>query len=282
MADGSLIAKKIKEADAILIGASNGLSITEGLHLFADNEAFEKLFGDFKRKYGLRCILQGMMAQWPSEEEKWAFWARLIHHYCGQYQPTPVMQDLKAIVGDKDYFVVTSNGECHFELCGFAPDKIYEIEGSWLTMQCARPCHDTRYPSLELAEKLAVAEQNGRVPTELLPRCPKCGGPMDIHMGAGQRMIPDTRAQRRYAEFLGNYHGKKLVVLELGIGWRNQLIKAPLMRLVANEPNATYVTINLGEVYISRDIQNRSFGINASLDEALAALYTACMEEGKT
>lgn len=123
MADWNLIAKKIKEADATLIGASNGLSITEGLHLFADNEAFEKLFGDFKRKYGLRCILQGMMAQWPSEEEKWAFWARLIHHYCGQYRPTPVMEDLKAIVGDKDYFVVTSNGECHFELCGFDPDK---------------------------------------------------------------------------------------------------------------------------------------------------------------
>ena len=55
------IAEKMKEADAILIGASNGLSITEGLHLFADNVAFEKLFGDFKRKYGLGCILQGMI-----------------------------------------------------------------------------------------------------------------------------------------------------------------------------------------------------------------------------
>lgn len=44
MADWNLIAKKIKEADAILIGASNGLSITEGLHLFADNAAFEELF----------------------------------------------------------------------------------------------------------------------------------------------------------------------------------------------------------------------------------------------
>ena len=166
------VAEKIKEADAILIGASNGLSITEGLHLFADNEAFEKLFGDFKRKYGLRCILQGMMAHWPGEEEKWVFWARLIHHYCGQYRPTPVMEDLKAIMGDKDYFVITSNGECHFELCGFDPDKIYEIEGNWLTMQCARPCHDTRYPSLELAEKLAAAEQDGHVPAALLPRCP--------------------------------------------------------------------------------------------------------------
>ena len=28
-------AEKIREADALLIGASNGLSITEGLHLFA-------------------------------------------------------------------------------------------------------------------------------------------------------------------------------------------------------------------------------------------------------
>ena len=33
------IAEKIKGADAILIGASNGLSITEGLHLFADDQA---------------------------------------------------------------------------------------------------------------------------------------------------------------------------------------------------------------------------------------------------
>ena len=114
------VADQIKEADAILIGASNGLSITEGLHLFTDNAAFEYLFGDLKRKYGLRCILQGAGARWPSEEEKWAFWSRLIHHYCGTYQPTQVMKDLKAIVGGKDYFIVTSNGEGHFEMSGFA------------------------------------------------------------------------------------------------------------------------------------------------------------------
>ncbi len=101
-------------------------------------------------------------------------------------------------MGEKDYFVVTSNGEGHFELCGFDPTKIYEIEGNWFTMQCARPCHDTLYSSLEVAEKLSAAEQGGHVPTELVPRCPKCGGPMDIHMGAGQRMILDTAAQARF------------------------------------------------------------------------------------
>ncbi|MFQ8842836.1 MAG: hypothetical protein ACLR8P_20015 [Clostridium fessum] len=209
MIDWNPIAEKFREADAILIGASNGLSITEGLHLFADNAAFDELFGDFKQKYGLHCILQGMMAGWPSEEERWAFWARLIHHYCGQYRPTPVMNDLRAIVGEKDYFVVTSNGEGHFELCGFDPTKIYEIEGNWFTMQCARPCHDTLYSSLEVAEKLSVAEQGGHVPTELVPRCPKCGGPMDIHMGAGQRMIPDTAAHKTVPKLSENLPRKE-------------------------------------------------------------------------
>ncbi len=270
------IAEKIRQADAVLIGASNGLSITEGLHLFADNQAFEDLFGDFKKKYGLRCILQGMGARWPSEEDKWAFWGRLIYHYCVKYRPTPVMKDLKAIVSDKDYFIVTSNGECHFEMSGFAPEKIYEVEGEWLNMQCARPCRDTLYPSLELAEKLAAAEREGKALSELLPRCPHCGGPMEIHMEIGPNFIPDIAARQRYEMFLQRYHGKKLVVLELGIGWRNQLIKAPLMRLAAREPAASYVTVNLGEVYISDDIREKAFGLDGSLDEILSALRLEC------
>ncbi len=276
MIDWNPIAEKFREADAILIGASNGLSITEGLHLFADNAAFDELFGDFKQKYGLRCILQGMMAGWPSEEERWAFWARLIHHYCGQYRPTPVMNDLKAIVGEKDYFVVTSNGEGHFELCGFDPTKIYEIEGNWFTMQCARPCHDTLYSSLEVAEKLSAAEQGCHVPTELVPRCPKCGGSHGHPHGRRSENDSGYRCPSTVPKLLKTYHGKKLVVLELGIGWRNQLIKAPMMRLVASEPNATYVTINLGEVYIADNIKEKSFGLDGRLDELLPALREAC------
>ena len=55
------IAAKLNEADAILIGASNGFSISEGLHIFADNQAFEEVFGDFKRAYGIRNILSGCL-----------------------------------------------------------------------------------------------------------------------------------------------------------------------------------------------------------------------------
>lgn len=266
------IAEKIKDCDAILVGASNGLSITEGLNLFADDRAFEKLFGDLKQKYGLQCILQGMGARWPSEEEKWGFWSRLVHHYCGGYAVTPVMRDLKAIIADKDYFIVTSNGECHFEMSGFAAENIYEVEGNWLTMQCAASCHDSVYSCFDQMEKMAAEERNGKVPPELMPRCPKCGGSMEIHTAGYPSFIPNAAARQRCQTFLTSWHGKNIVVLELGIGPRNQLIKAPLMQLVAQEPNATYVTINLGELYIPREILAKSFGLDGTIDKMLAQL----------
>ena len=48
------------------------------------------------------------------------------------------------------------------------------------------------------------------------------------------------------------------------------------MRLVDREPNATYVTINLGEVYITDEIKEKSFGLDGRLDELLPALREAC------
>lgn len=49
----------IKDADAILISASNGLSISEGVNIFANNQAFHQYFSDFQTKYGIQSILQG-------------------------------------------------------------------------------------------------------------------------------------------------------------------------------------------------------------------------------
>lgn len=43
------IAKKIKDADGILIGASNGLSIAEGYNIFANDERFQRYFSDFQK-----------------------------------------------------------------------------------------------------------------------------------------------------------------------------------------------------------------------------------------
>lgn len=268
------IVNKIKRADAILIGASNGLSITEGLHLFADNQAMEELLGYFKRKYGLRNVLDGCFYPWETLEEKWGFLSRVIKHYTWNYEPTPVMKNLRTIVGDKPYFVITSNNEGHFEQCGFEGDRVFEIEGNWIEMRCSNGCHDEVYSTKEAVEQMAEKEENGLVPTESIPRCPKCGEPMELY----NSQPPKKQVERNWEEFQKDFHNKNIVILELGIGWRNQLIKAPLMQMTAAEPDATYVTINLGEIYIEDNIIEKSYGLDGFLDAILEELAQAYKE----
>lgn len=266
------IAKRIYEADAILIGASNGLSITEGIHLFANNQDMHELFGDLQRKYGLQNLLMGMMTRWDSPEQFWGFWSRMIAHYCRDYEPTPVMKNLREIVGDKEYFIVTSNGEQHFQASGFSENRVFEIEGDWLHMTCSGHCCSDIVSGMDAILKMAEAEKDGVVPARLVPLCPHCGAPMITTMAAG---VVSRDGREAYEKFLEENSGKRLVILELGIGARNQLIKALLMRLTAREKNATYVAFNLSELYIAPEIEEKSFAVQGSLDETLAELREA-------
>ncbi|MDO4556663.1 MAG: NAD-dependent protein deacetylase, SIR2 family [Lachnospiraceae bacterium] len=275
------IAEKIRNSDAVLVGASNGFSISEGLHLFADNQAFEEVFGDFKRKYGIRSILQGCFTQFPSEEEKWAFYSRLVNHYSGNYSGSANTDALKKMIGNKPYFMVTSNGENHFELAGFDPVNIFEIEGSWKDMQCENRCCDALYPAFELIKEMGEKEKDGKIPMQLVPKCPHCGGTMMLHWAGNNAFIPDTKAAKQFQKFIDTWHNKRIVVLELGIGWRNQLIKEPLMRLVAQEQNAIYVTINKGEIYITDEIKEKSFGFDGDITEVLQRLAEANERVGR-
>lgn len=201
----------IRQADALLIGASNGLSIAEGYHIFAGSEMFRRQFGDFQQKYGIRNVIEGCFFHYPQEEDRQEFMNRLVRHWVKDYRPSQIMKDLLAIVGDKDYFFLTSNADTHLELSGFAPDKVFEVEGIFEDMLHNRPMQDKS---------------------------------------------KETKA------FLDRYHGKRLVILELGIGSRNRLIKLPLMQLAAREPQATYVTLNLAqELYIPSGIAHKSIGL---------------------
>ena len=79
---------------------------------------------------------------------------------------------------------------------------------------------------------------------------------------------------QEYQNFVRKYHGKSLVILEFGVGWRNRMIKEPLMQLTASEPNAFYITFNKGEIYIPDEIAGRSIGVDGDIAEALHNILT--------
>lgn len=262
------IAEKIKEADGILIGASNGLSIAEGYNIFANDERFRSHFSDFQRKYGIRSLIQGSFGGFGTENEMWSYYSRMAYHYMYHTRPSTLMQTLYALVKDKPYFAVTSNTDDHLAMAGFDRKSIFEIEGNMKDMQCARGCHDKVYSNRETVFTMREHEQGMEIPSEYLPKCPVCGGPMQLHVPVNQAFVQDEdwRAQsERYMDFIDSFHNKKLLIMEFGVGARNQMIKAPFMKLAYSEPDAFYITFNKGEVYIQPQIQDKAMGVDGDL-----------------
>ena len=271
------IKKQIENADAILIGASNGLSISEGYNIFADDNWFRENFSDFRSRYGIHSILEGSFYHFPSEETKWAFSSRLISRKCYQEEPSRMMKDLHDLVSGRDCFVVTSNTEDHFVPAGFSREQVFEMEGRMTQSRCAPGCCEDVYENREDVLRMAEAEKDGLVPSELIPRCPSCGSPLTVNFADSQAFFQTSHFQKKmqeYQNFVRKYHGKSLVILEFGVGWRNRLIKEPLMQLTASEPNAFYITFNKGEIYIPDEIAGRSIGVDGDIAEALHNILT--------
>lgn len=267
------VVNKIKDADSILIGASNGLAISGGYNIFAEDSSFLENFGDFREKYGFRSILQGALYPYFSEEEKWAFFSRMYAYFLNNKEANPVMKNLYELVKDKKCFVVTSNTDSHFTLAGFSKEHLFEIEGNSRDLQCSNGCHNRIYQGDEILSNMAQNQVNGLVPSDLIPTCPECGGPMQVHVEVDRNFLKGEEWQKSYQayrEFIVNAHDKKIVLLELGIGARNQLIKAPFMNLTNLEKKATYVTLNKGsELYIPEAIADKSIGIDGDISEVL-------------
>lgn len=51
-------------------------------------------------------------------------------------------------------------------------------------------------------------------------------------------------------EFALRNHGKRIVFLELGVGWRNQLVKQPMHQLALQESNGAYIVFNMSEAIL--------------------------------
>ncbi len=269
-----LLKRRLRDADAILIGAGAGLSTAAGFTYAG--ERFERFFPDFIKKYHFRDMYTGGFYPYPSKEEFWAYWSRyiLINRY--ENPPKPVYGQLLDLVRDKDYFVLTTNVDHCFQKAGVDKARLFYTQGDYGLFQCSLPCHRRTYDNEETILRMVREQRNMRVPTGLLPVCPKCGAPMTMNLRSDDTFVEDlgwNEAASRYVNFVQAQDGRKLLLLELGVGSNTPgIIKYPFWRLTAQNPNAAYVCVNFGEAECPKQIEDRAILVNADVADVLAAL----------
>lgn len=267
--------EKLKEefntADAILIGAGAGLSASCGFDY--SGERFEKYFFDFKEKYGITDMYSGGFYDFDTLEEYWAWWSRhiLINRYdCEVGKP---YKDLFSIVKDKNYFVLTTNVDHQFQRAGFDKKRLFYTQGDYGLFQCSNGCHNKTYNNEEIVRKMVALQKDMKIPTELIPRCPKCNKPMTMNLRCDDLFVQDEGwylACNRYQDFIRRNENSHILYLELGVGMNTPgIIKYPFWQMTAKNKNAVYCSVNSELSYVPTEIQNQSVVIKNNIARVL-------------
>ena len=115
-----------------------------------------------------------------------------------------------------------------------------------------------------------------RIPTALIPRCPKCGKPMAVNLRSDDRFAEDEvwrKAAGRYADFLRRHDGMHILLWEIGVGYNTPgIIKYPFWQMTAQNPNAVYACLNNGQAVCPGAIQRQSICIDGDAGILLQAL----------
>ena len=158
------IGRALAEADLIVIGASNGLDMAEGLNLFRADAHFWEAYGDLAQTDGNGCILQGLSSPDANVRRRWAERFHQKEHL--EYEPSPLMNGLRHLAGHADTFVITCNIDGRFARAGFNENRVLETEGSIRTsIDERRLAHPDALATAQLEElaRLVRAHRNGKV-----------------------------------------------------------------------------------------------------------------------
>ena len=264
----------LQDCDAVVIGAGAGLSTSAGF--IYTGERFEKYFSDFAEKYGIQDMYSGGFYPFATLEEYWAYWSRYI--FINRYQdaPKPVYDDLLKLVQNKDYFVITTNVDHCFQKAGFDKRRLFYTQGDYGLFQCSEPCCQETFENETVIREMMERQEDMKIPTELLPACPHCGKPLTMNLRSDNKFVEDEdwhRAAERYENFLRTREGRKILFLELGVGYNTPvIIKYPFWQMTAKNPNAIYACINQGQAVCPQEIQRQAICINIDLGNALQEL----------
>ena len=275
--------KMIDDADMIMIGGGAGLSTAAGLDF--SGKRFTDNFSDFIEKYGSKYMTDMYMGgfyPFKTEEEYWAYWSR--HSFINRISPKvlKVYKELYELTKDKDHFVITTNADAQFSKAGFEDDNIFATQGDFSLIQCSKACHDKTYEATDIFKHMKDNIKDCKIPSTMVPKCPVCGSAMQMNLRNDQYFVEDEqwhRAERNYGLFLDRIGTRKIVLIELGIGFNTPvIIKFPFEKMVKDKTTASLIRLNLGQAEVPERFGNTAIGIKEDIAKSLHEIYKKSLQ----
>jgi NAD-dependent SIR2 family protein deacetylase len=237
----------LESSDKILIGAGAGLSAAAGLS-YLDEDLFRQ-FQPEMAAMGYRYpyeLFQHEDEGWPQARE-WAYLIRHVNFVRYVFPASELYKKLLKIVEGRDFFAVTSNADRQLMRAGFPMDRVFEAQGSYDRLRCTARCTRETWEIKPYIDKLLplIDPETFMISDEsAIPYCPYCGAPLHTAFRAFEGY---KQEEARYVDWLESTVGKKLCILELGVGFNTPaVIRWPFERLTYVHNGAHLFRVNKG------------------------------------
>jgi len=268
----------LRAADYVLVGTGAGLSTAAGAQY--GGRFFEENFGEFQEKYGKGHYMQDMYSAgfypFPDEESFWGYWSKQALLAGIDADFTPLHQTLLEMLESKKMFVLSTNADNQFVKAGLPEEKIFCTQGDYFHIQCAKGCHPKIYDAVEMFRQMDQARKDCKVPSFMVPKCPVCGGAMNMNLRSDNYFVEDEawhQAEERFGDFISEMlsaKNAKVVLLELGVGFNTPtIIRFPFEKLAGQHENISLIRLNLKEAVIPESLGDRAVGINADMKRSI-------------
>ena len=112
-----------------------------------------------------------------------------------------------------------------------------------------------------------------KIPTKLVPKCPVCGGEMEVNLRKDAYFVQDDnwyKQDKKYGEFLDTATNQKLLLLEFGVGFNTPgIIRFPFEQLTYQNKNYTLIRFNKTSCNTFLDIEDRTIKIEEDIKEVV-------------
>ncbi len=261
----NLVKELIDTSDAIVVGIGSGMSASGGLN-YVSNDVLKDLYPKY-HKLGYSHIFDVISRYWvtdinkANENDYWDFWTLHINNI--RYNPpiTKPYELLHGIIKDKNYFIITTNGDNQTQKT-FSNENVYAPQGDYSRLQCRVNCNNKVYNNKEFVEQYLKGNKS-------IPKC-----------SCGEYLIPNLRCDDyfceveskinsdKYSEFIINNKDKKLLLIEIGVGYNTPvIIRYPFDR-ISSLDNVTLVRINLDDA----NVIGKNIGIEEDIIKVLESI----------
>lgn len=155
--------------------------------------------------------------------------------------------------------------------------KYFGAQGSYSKLQCKEACHNKLYDNAELVEKMIEqTDSDLKIPAELVPICPICGEKMEVNLRKDAYFVQDDswyKQNESYGDFIDTMKDKKVVLLELGVGFNTpSIIRFPFEQMTIQNEQWNLVRMNKEEAATWYELDDKSILVQEDIKNVIGKL----------